>query len=233
VGAYSTSRAKRSIAITSILFVVMCVVTGEWIIPPRFGPDVRFFTFLAVLVLTAGLLTHRSQEESAVDLGLRLDNFMQAARCLVLPMVVIAVALLFFGWFTGSLLAPQAHSRWHFQTAAWLLWWALLQQYGLQAIINRQAQVLWGKGIGSVIVVALIFAALHLPNLTLVVATLAGGLVWASVYQRAPNIFALALSHWLMVLALVFTLPPSLLHGMRVGSSYFDHPQTFSDPHQR
>jgi membrane protease YdiL (CAAX protease family) len=232
-GAHSDFRAKRGIAICSILFVVLCVVAGEWITPLRFGQDVRVYTFLVVLVVMAGLFTHRAQKESVADLGLRLDNFMRAARWLVLPTAVIAVGLLLFGWITGSLAAPPVRSSWHLRTAAWLLWWAFLQQYGLQAIINRQAQILWGKGIRSVIPVALIFAALHLPNPPLVAATLVVGLFWASVYQRAPNIFALALSHWLIVLVLISTLPPSVLHGMRVGSGYFDHPQTFSDPRPR
>ena len=60
-----------------------------------------------------------------------------------------------------------------------------------------------------------------MPNPWLMLATFAGGVVWAAVYQRAPNLPALALSHSLMTLALIWTLPPSTLKGLRVGFNYF------------
>jgi membrane protease YdiL (CAAX protease family) len=60
-----------------------------------------------------------------------------------------------------------------------------------------------------------------LPNVWLAVATFTGGVVWAAVYQRAPNLFALALSHALMTGVIIATLPPSALHHLRIGFKYF------------
>jgi membrane protease YdiL (CAAX protease family) len=73
----------------------------------------------------------------------------------------------------------------------------------------------------SVLIIALIFGGLHLPNPALTVITFAGGIVWAAVYQRVPNLFALAVSHSVMTWLVVSTIPPSLLHHLRVGLNYF------------
>jgi membrane protease YdiL (CAAX protease family) len=45
--------------------------------------------------------------------------------------------------------------------------------------------------------------------------------MWAWVYQRAPNLWALALSHALMTWVLISTLPADALEGLRVGYKYF------------
>lgn len=215
-------RPDRRIAAGSILFVVACVLAGEWLVPPLLGNDVRIFNLLVTLVILAGLCTHKLQGESFADIGLLAKNLPQAARLLAVPTLVAALALIGGGALAGSLSARRYLTSSRLGTIAWLLWWAVLQQYALQGIINRQAQVLWGRGRRSVIFVAALFALLHLPNMPLVLATFAGGWIWASVYQRAPDILAPALSHWLMVLLLTSTLPPSMLRGMRVGAGYFN-----------
>ena len=97
----------------------------------------------------------------------------------------------------------------------------MLQQYVLQSFINRRAQVIWGPGPISVLLTAAIFAGLHFPNPSLMVVTFIGGLVWAFVYQRVPNLFALAVSHSAMTWLLVSTLPPSALNHLRIGLKYF------------
>jgi membrane protease YdiL (CAAX protease family) len=81
--------------------------------------------------------------------------------------------------------------------------------------------MVWGRGIASIFIAATLFALLHLPNFWLAAATFFGGLLWATVYQRVPNLFALAVSHGIMSGFLVGALPPSVLHGMRVGYNYF------------
>ena len=51
--------------------------------------------------------------------------------------------------------------------------------------------------------------------------TFVGGLIWAAVYEREPNLFALALSHAVMTWVLVSTLPASALNHLRIGFKYF------------
>jgi membrane protease YdiL (CAAX protease family) len=105
--------------------------------------------------------------------------------------------------------------------ALWLPLWGLMQQYVLQGFVNRRAQILFGRGWQSVLLVAFVFALLHLPNPWLTVATFAGGFIWAYAYQRAPNLLALALSHALMSMLLACSLPASTINSLRVGIKYF------------
>jgi membrane protease YdiL (CAAX protease family) len=99
--------------------------------------------------------------------------------------------------------------------------WGLVQQYVLQAFINRRAMIVFGRGWASILLVATIFAGLHLPNLWLAVITFVGGTIWALVYQRAPNLFALAISHSVMTWVVVSTVPPNALRHLRLGLRYF------------
>ena len=99
--------------------------------------------------------------------------------------------------------------------------WALAQQYIAQGFINRRAQAVFGQGWKSILLTASIFALLHMPNLNLVWLTFVGGVVWAAIYQRKPNLFALALSHTLTSMILARVLPNIWVNSMRVGLKYF------------
>ncbi|MBZ5500217.1 MAG: CPBP family intramembrane metalloprotease [Acidobacteriia bacterium] len=211
------------VAWCEIGYVLACVLAGEWVIPPRLMKDFRVRSIPVALVLIGGFISHWQRSERPSELGFRLDNFLRALRLLVTPMLIAFCMLLMTGWAAGSIniaiaLDPQRFLR----RAAPLFLWGLQQQYALQAVVNRRMQVILGKGSASALAVALVFAGLHAPNLALVVATFVGGIIWASVYQRTPNLFVLALSHCVMTTVLAATLPPQWLHGLRVGAGYFN-----------
>lgn len=209
--------------LVEILSIVFCVLIAEWAIPPLFGKNfvVGLIPVCAAFIIM--FLSHRALSESPRALGFRIDNIRQSLKSLAPPMLLATLALVFIGWLSGSLLRiGNIRFDWS------LLWtyfglfvWGLIQQYPLQGFINRRAQMIWGQGTGSILFTALIFALLHLPNFWLTAATFCGGLLWAAVYQRAPNLFALALSHSLMTVVLVTTVPYSSLHGLRVGYNYY------------
>ena len=204
-------------------YVTACVLAGEWVIPPRLMKDPRIYSIPVALVLIGGLIFHWLRRERPTELGFRFDNFLRAFRLLLAPMLIACCMLIMIGWAAGGVnVGITLDSQRFLRRAAALFLWGLQQQYALQAIVNRRVQVVLGKGSVSALAVALIFAGLHAPNLALVVATFIGGIVWASVYQRTPNLFVLALSHCVMTMVLAAALPPSWLHGLRVGAGYFN-----------
>lgn len=203
-----------------VFFVVFCVILVEWIILPfTRSPFVIALPIVAAVVII--FLSHRGRGESVTELGWRFDNFFECLKLLALPMLVVTAFLTFIGWRFESLRFGDLFGVLLYKKYLLLFVWGLVQQHALQAFFNRRLQEIWGRGFSSVLAAATIFALLHLPNLWLTVATFCGGLLWATVYQRVPNLFALALSHGLMSTVLVATLPPWALHGMRVGYNYF------------
>lgn len=202
-----------SLASTALIAVwaVLALATTRWLL---MVPVALAFSFI--------ILSHRIHGETARELGWRTDNFLEALRLLALPMLAAALVMALIGWFLGSLRVAMPEKR------VALLWlplagaaWGLTQQYVLQAFFNRRAQTVWGRGWTSILVVAFIFALIHLPNWWLALATLAGGVIWAAVYQRAPNLLALGLSHGVMTWVLISTVPQSALGSLRVGFKYF------------
>lgn len=210
--------SDRLLAGWEIASVTVSFLIAEWVVRP-FGTGSKLIAALPVsMALVVMLVSHTSRQESRRDIGWRLDNFWAAMRLLLLPMGVATVAIALLGFYNKG-----------FQSTKWLEWrwlvwlpvWGLIQQYSLQGFINRRFQLILGQGYKSILAVAGVFALLHMPNPFLMVATFLGGILWAAVYQRRPNLVALSISHAFLSLLLVFALPSSILSGLRVGFRYF------------
>jgi membrane protease YdiL (CAAX protease family) len=218
----SITTEDRALAAWEIVAASTSALAAEWVVGTLAG---RGRLLLLVPVTTAValmLLSHRVRGESAREVGWRLDNFGEAARLLLPPMLAVSALLVGLGWYAGTL----DFGRWEggqsiLGVPGLSLVWGVLQQYALQGFINRRAQLALGRGALSVLLVGLLFALFHLPNLWLTFATLAGGLLWAYVYQRAPNILAVGLSHSLMTWVMISSVPAGALHNLRVGFKYF------------
>lgn len=214
----------RGLALWEIASVVSSALIAEWTILPFVGRQKLLGGIPILLAFALMFYSHRARRETAREMGWRMDNFLKAARLLALPMILTAILLLIVGWASTGLrndLLARTGGRSIMWLPAWGIFWGLLQQYVLQAFINARAQLAVGRGWRSVLLVAAVFALLHFPNPWLSLATFIGGLIWAWVYQRAPNLPALALSHSIMTLLLIWTLPASALKGLRVGFNYF------------
>jgi membrane protease YdiL (CAAX protease family) len=208
----------RALALWEVASVTASFLIAEWAVLPFAGNSKLVAALPVGLAFALMLYSHRARNETAREIGWRLDNFWRAARLLVLPVVVATILIVAAGALLKSL---RFDGRQLLEWALWLPLWGFAQQYVLQGFVNRRAQLALGRGWPSVLLVAAVFALLHLPNPWLAVATFAGGLVWAYVYQRAPNLFALALSHALMSMLLAVSLPPALIKSLRVGIKYF------------
>lgn len=215
---------SRALAAWEIASVVTTGLFAEWAVLANLGLSRAWLVVPFAFAFALTITSHRARRESVRDLGLRFDNFARALRVLAPLMLAggLLLALWSWLWFGASPRASGGRGAGFWIVfPVWGVAWGLMQQYILQAFVNRRAQVVFGAGWRSILTTALVFAALHLPNPWLAAATFIGGLVWAYAYQRAPNLFALALSHAAMTWVLIATFPTNSLNSLRVGFKYF------------
>ena len=225
MGARISMRAISALEIASVFITVIII---SWAITPLQPWPKWVATLPALLALAMKINSQRERGESLREVGLGFEHFFRALRLLAPPTFIACAGFAAIGYLIGSF-----HSTSHsWKTAVATPVWALIQQYVTQAFIYRRVRFLLlddsfateerrRRTRIAILLNAAIFSSAHAPNPSLMILTFAGGMMWSWVYERAPNLPAIALSHAAVSLTLMSSLPPWLLPSMRVGYKYF------------
>ena len=196
------------------------ILAAIWIAPRLSDDKVTAHRIGYALAIAAGTVAIAStifRNDRLTDIGLRFDNFLAALRLVAIPTLAVALVIIAIGAGCGSLHFSQR--MFPLKLSRYL--WPFLQQYLMLGFLNRRLQDMLGKGRASLIVTAILFAGMHAPNPTLMIATLIGGGIWAWTFQRQPNLFAVWISHVIFGAVLGHSLPGWLLPNMKVGWAYW------------
>jgi membrane protease YdiL (CAAX protease family) len=150
------------------------------------------------------VVVRASQDRSVLaGWGLRLDNLRESARLPAVFVIVAAAGIVAFRAIAGFRPLPG----W-----AWIMFlvypvWSLFQQLFVQSLLAGNL-VRLGVRRGTVVVVtALLFGAVHLPDVPLALLCTGAGAFWTICFLRSPNLFPLALAHgWIGTLTYAWLL---------------------------
>jgi membrane protease YdiL (CAAX protease family) len=189
--------------------MLAAILSYTWLLEPRLP---RAFVALpgAIVLALCAWRALRTREW-----GFAPSAFLPGLRAAALVTMPALVALLAAGGARGTLHDRRASLG----DFAALLLWGGAQQWALQTVVLREAQRVTSRRAG-VLVAALLFGAVHLPNPFLAAMTFAGALAWCAIYDRHPNVLPLALSHALTTLLILYAFDDTLTGRLRIGAAY-------------
>lgn len=192
---------------TTIIFTVILVYI--WLVEGR-APREAVFVPGAIVVLLSAWHDIRRREWGFSRIA--LIPGLTTGLTITIPLLLVILAV---GFFLGTL-----HDRRDFLgSLAPLVVWGGAQQWVLQTVVLREAQRATSRRRG-IVVAALVFGAIHLPNPFLTLVTVGSGLLWCWLYDRYPNIVPLAVSHGLGTLAILYAFDADITGRLRIGASY-------------
>jgi len=218
----------RAVAGLEVASVLASVFITTWVIIPL-QPQQRWLVAVPALLAFALIIhSHRVRRESPREIGFTRRHFGRALGWVAPPTLLACAAFAAIGYFADSF-----HLTSHFwANILFLPVWGLIQQYVLQGFIYRRMRFVVvdettpateqrRRANWAILATAAVFALAHAPNLMLMLLTLLGALLWSWVYERAPNLWALGLSHAAISLMLMTSLPSWLLPSLSVGYKHF------------
>jgi membrane protease YdiL (CAAX protease family) len=189
--------------------ILACILVYVWLVEPNLAHGVVVAPGAIVVILA---VWHNLRHGGWGFSWPALSPGLWRAFAVTLPAVLLILGA---GAAVGTL-----HDRRDFLgSLAPLVLWGAAQQWVLQTVVLREAQRASSRTKG-ILIAALLFGAVHLPNPFLAPVTAGAALVWCWLYDRHPNIIPLALSHGLATLAIRYAFDEAITGRLRIGASY-------------
>ena len=103
--------------------------------------------------------------------------------------------------------------------------WTLYQQFLLQDYFMPRLTRILSSDV-AIVIAGILFAAAHLPNIPLVIATLLWGVVSCALFRRYRSLWILGVAQGLLGLSFAVVIPDAMHHHMRVGLGFVNyHPR--------
>ncbi len=166
------------------------------------------------LVVTLGIVLVR--RPSLDELGMSWRGLGSSLWILPAAAAVVIVSLLVAKRF-GTL---HPLYKGDFKHIAGYVLWTLYQQFLMNDLFMPRLTRLLANENAAVGLAAILFAAAHLPNVWLALATLVWGAVACALFLRYRNLYALGLAQGLLGICFAVCVPDSLSHHLRVGLGY-------------
>lgn len=210
----SNALSWQAINLAEVISVLSSILLVEWALAP-FAVPAWLLGGPPLLAFLLMLHSHRCHGETAQAVGFGGRYFDRALLLLAGPTLLAIGALIFVSYLTHSLHLPD-----RFWARLGLLpVWALLQQYTMLGFTYRRLRQFLHAN-QAIVITGGLFALVHAPNYPLMILTFLGGLIWSFVYERAPNLFASAISHLLLSVTVLVAVPEWILPSMTVGYRY-------------
>lgn len=174
-----------------LLVALSLVQIGLWTLGPTRGKAIIFG--VAWLILT--MLWDKSTGREA---GLLPKNF-KASLWLVEPVIVLFAIIWLSGTLAGTALDTY-YPRTLLERKFGYLLGALSQQFLMQSYVFPRLQRISGSR--ATWITAICFSLAHVPNPVLMFITLGGGWVSSYIFRKQRNLFALALAHGIVGMAM-------------------------------
>jgi membrane protease YdiL (CAAX protease family) len=189
--------------------ILACILVYVWLIEPNVTRSTVLIPAAVVVIVT---VWHDLRHE---DWGFSWPALAPGLWRASAVTFAAVLAILAAGAGVGTL-----HDRRDFLgNLAPLVLWGGAQQWVLQTTVLREAQRASSRAKG-IVIAALLFGAVHLPNPFLAPVTGVAALIWCWLYDRHPNIIPLALSHGLGTLALRYAFDEAITGRLRIGAAY-------------
>jgi hypothetical protein len=203
-----TSRPRDAFELATGYVLIMLVI---WTANPT--QRILFWTALFWIVGVT-LLSRRDGN----TLGFGVSGFWPSLWVVVaaLPPAFLMVLL---GRRWGTLHSLSSHIPFWMHVSGYLFW-ALEQQFILQAYFLLRLLRLLPYKLAAVLVAGVLFSLAHLPNPVLTPLTLIWGIASSAIFLRYRNLYSLGLAHCMLGLAVAVSFPESMSHHMMVGLGY-------------